>query len=120
MSKFTHEPIHDYDLAERRVRAEQSGYDVPKWVQFCEILLAEQYTLHLYEARETFSKYITVTRIDAPDKKGFKVRFSNHPPRSDRERMRDCDFFVGKTHAGTFYNTQQALDAVRKHFQMQV
>ena len=117
-NKLTHARVDADELAYRKERAENGNYDVPKWVLFCETLMQENFILHLYEARETFSKYITITHADAPNIK-YKVRFSNHPPRSDRERMKDCDFFVGKTHAGTYYNTTQALDSVRHYFQKQ-
>jgi hypothetical protein len=83
-----------------------------KWVEFCEALLKEGYWLTLYEARQTYSKYITVRKAGHSP---FKVRFSNHKPIKSRELSGDCDFFVGVTNLG-IANTQMALSAVRKHF----
>lgn len=78
-------------LAERARRAIAGGYPVPKWVQFCEAMLAKGYTVTLYEARKTVSKYLFVYNAG----QRFKVRFSNHKPGRQRQQNRDCDFFVG-------------------------
>lgn len=92
-----------------------AGYeDTPKWITFCETLLTDGYTLSLYEAKKTYSKYITVIR----GQKQFKVRFSNHKPILYRELRGDCDFFVGVTNLKTT-NTAMALAAVRSFFQGQ-
>ena len=85
-------------------------YGKAKWLQFCEELL-DEYELYLYEARHTFSKYITIKKND----KSYKVRFSNHKPNWRREFNKDCDFFVGVSN----YNittTEDALKAVNKYF----
>ena len=96
--------------------AVNSGYPKKaKWIEFCETLLDEGYTLRLYEARETVSKYITISKSGSP--LTFKVRFSNHRPIHSREVQKDCDFFVGVTNL-TVTNTQQALIAVRNHFKI--
>lgn len=88
------------------------GYPKAKWIVFSEILLDEGFTLQIYEAKETASKYITVSKNNM---NGFKVRFSNHKPIEYRERNGDCDFFVGVTNLGVT-NTEMALNAVRSHF----
>ena len=103
------------DLLEFRVkRAMSSGFGKQKWVEFCETLLSEGFTLTLYEARKTFSKYITVKKPGVK-RKSFKVRFSNHKPIKQRELAGDCDFFVGITHTGVT-TTKDALAAVRGFF----
>ena len=89
-----------------------SIYPKQKWVEFCETLLREGYVLSLYEARQTYSKYITVRKAG---RSPFKVRFSNHKPIQSRELAGDCDFFVGVTNLGVT-NTAMALQAVRRHF----
>jgi|JI7StandDraft_1071085.scaffolds.fasta_scaffold145277_5 hypothetical protein len=86
-------------------------YPKQKWIEFCETLMAEGYTLSLYEARATVSKYITVRSQG----KAFKVRFSNHKPIKGKEMAGDCDFFVGRTHTGV-RTTGDALIAVREFF----
>lgn len=74
-----------------------AGYGKTKWITFCERMMQEGFSCYLYEARQTFSKYITVT-----DHKNIsvKVRFSDHKPIYQRELKGDCDFFVGVTHTG--------------------
>lgn len=90
---------------------EGMGYPKAKWIEFSEILLKEDYELYIYEARKTFSKYITVMKDD----KKFKVRFSNHKPIAHRELSNDCDFFVGVTNLKVT-NTNMALKAVMEFF----
>lgn len=121
MPKYRHnldkakDEIVTYDfLQDRYERACRAGYEEKaKWILFCEQLLEEEYTLYLYEAQQTYSKYITVYRDDSM--KTFKVRFSNHKPLLWRELSKDCDFFVGVTNR-TVTTTEQALEAVRRHF----
>jgi hypothetical protein len=102
-------------LQQRAERSTSKGYAKQKWISFCEALLSDGYRLSIYEARQTFSKYITVHGRGA---KPFKVRFSNHRPIAARERAGDCDFFVGVTNL-TITTTDQALAAVRSHFAVQ-
>ena len=105
--RVTHEMLH------HRVEGlKLYGYPKPKWIEFCERLLPEGYTITLYEARRTHSKYINVSRGKAPS---FKVRFSNHAPILSREINGDCDFFVGRTNLSTT-TTSDALAAVFRHF----
>lgn len=99
-------------LQARAERSIKAGFTKQKWVEFCETLMADGYRLNLYEARTTFSKYITVRRKGA---KPFKVRFSNHKPIMRRELEGDCDFFVGVTNLGVT-TTQDALKVVKEHF----
>lgn len=90
------------------------GYEKQKWIKFCEYFLARGYTMTLYEARRTVSKYITLSNPKLKKEK-FKVRFSNHKPIRQREAAQSCDFFVGRTN---FYvtTTKQAALAVREFF----
>lgn len=72
---------------------ENTKLPVQKWIQFCYYFLDKGYKIQLYEARFTFSKYLTLIK----GKKSCKVRFSNHKPIYSREAAGDCDFFVGVT-----------------------
>lgn len=86
----------------------KDGFTKPKWIEFCEAFINYPgVTLKLYEARKTFSKYITVHY------QGFeyKVRFSNHKPIKSRELNQDCDFFVGVNHTKVT-TTEMAIKAV--------
>ena len=98
-------------LHEKWKMFEGMGYPKAKWIEFSEILIKDGYQLFIYEAKQTASKYITVTK----DNKSFKVRFSNHKPIAEKELNGDCDFFVGVTHTGV-RNTTMALNAVRNYF----
>lgn len=81
------------------------------WLAFCRIMLRRGFTVHLYEAQFTASKYVTLAKGD----KRFKVRFSNHEPLLHREANGDCDFFVGHTNFGVT-NTNGAVQASLSHF----
>ena len=111
MSKATNLPLTAEYLADRAFATAARGYDVPKWIGFCQVLLGEGYEVSLYEARRTVSKYVTVRRGG----RAFKVRFSNHKPIASRELAGDCDFFVGVTHLSVT-TTAQAYTAVQRFF----
>jgi hypothetical protein len=98
-------------LQHRAKALEEKGYPKAKWIEFCERLMAHGYSMRLYEARQTFSKYITVM---ARNGRSVKIRFSNHKPIKARELANDCDFFVGITHTGT-RTTADALAFVKEH-----
>ncbi len=108
MNLNKNEIIIDSSFLEHRAKScVNKGFSKQKWISFCEVLLAKGFSIKLYEARETVSKYITVYRND----KNYRVRFSNHKPSYNREKNRDCDFFVGVTHTGT-RTTNDALKAI--------
>jgi hypothetical protein len=114
MSKITNEPLTWDILTTRYEMAKRRGFvQKAKWIIFSETLLAKGFTLQMYEAKLTVSKYIVVTRPGS-DKK-FKVRFSDHMPAEGRIKRSDCDLFVGKSQFG-WINTQQALKVVLNHF----
>lgn len=98
-------------LGARAERLALMGYRKPRWVEFCEFTLRAGWTVSLYEARHTRSKYITVS----DGRRSFKVRFSDHKPIKHREIGGDCDFFVGVTHLGVT-TTGDAVRAVRAFF----
>ena len=110
--KLTDAQVTPGILAHRTNGLAAQGFPKPKWIRFCEVLLAEGYTLTIYEARQTASKYITVSYAGVG---AFKVRFSNHKPIANRELAGDCDFFVGITNF-TRTHSLQAVQAVRAHF----
>jgi hypothetical protein len=87
------------------------GYPKSRWIAFCETLIAAGFHVSLYEAKETLSKYVTISDGDSK----YLVRFSNHRPNKRRELAGDCDFFVGVTHTGV-RTTDDALEAVSRHF----
>lgn len=98
-------------LTVRAARSAALGYSKPRWIEFCEVALRRGFAVSLYEARRTFSKYVTLRK----DGKAFKVRFSNHKPIKSREVGKDCDFFVGVTNLSVT-TTDDALRAVAAHF----
>lgn len=99
-------------LETRTARSVNAGYSKQKWIEFCETLIAQGFHLHLYEAKHTESKYITVKKAGV----SYIVRFSAHKPNKEKEATGDCDFFVGVTHLGVT-TTKNALDAVYHFFQ---
>lgn len=110
--KLHHGRVVNSDFLNARTqRATAAGWKKAKWVHFCETLLEAGYTLSLYEAQATYSKYVTVKK----GKQRFKVRFSNHKPIKHREIKGDCDFFVGITNLGVT-TTSDALKAVQEFF----
>ena len=109
--KATNRPINLDFLKHRVAYSKSLGYEKPKWIEFCEVMLVYGYTLTLYEARETVSKYITVSN----GTKSFKVRFSNHKPIKARELQGDCDCFVGRTNLGVT-TTHQAIQKTLQFF----
>lgn len=90
-----------------------AGYAKPKYVEFCEEMLARGHKCTLYEARETVSKYVTVY---GPGDVTYIVRFSNHRPNRVREARKDCDFFVGQVNFGQWKTTTEAISAVENCF----
>ncbi|MBO6507323.1 MAG: hypothetical protein JJ979_02365 [Roseibium sp.] len=111
--KATHRKIDKQYLDGRLNGLKAAGYGKTKWIEFCETMLNYGFDLSLYEARQTVSKYITVT--SRASKKSFKVRFSNHRPNRYREEGGDCDFFVGRNNH-SISTTDQAIEATLEHF----
>lgn len=109
MSKVSNLRITRDFLDKRANDAIQKGYPKAKWIEFCEEMLSSGYDVFLYEARKTFSKYITIHH----GKQRYKVRFSNHRPIPARELKGDCDFFVGVTNL-TVTRTHDAIAAVHR------
>lgn len=99
--------INSVFLEKRANSCMAKGFSKQKWISFCEVLISKGFSIKIYEARETVSKYITVFK----DGKYFRVRFSNHKPNYTREKNKDCDFFVGVTHTG-IRTTEDALKAI--------
>jgi hypothetical protein len=114
MAKITHEPL-TWDILSRRFEiSRKKGFtQKQKWIVFSELLLSKGFSLTLYEARQTVSKYITVTKPGST--KTFKVRFSNHMPGKSRVYNTDCDLFVGRSQRGVI-TTEFALKVVLNHF----
>lgn len=100
------------DFLDKRIKfLKQNSWPKSKWIYFCEEMMRLGFTVELYEARQTKSKYCTVKR----DGKSYKVRFSDHKPIKQRELRNDCDFFVGVTHTGV-RTTHDAIHAVCNFF----
>ena len=81
---------------------------ISKWIRFCQFFMERGFEVRLYEATNSVSKYVTLTRKGS----SFKVRFSNHMPIERREANRDCDFFVGVTHYGITRARDAAIAAI--------
>jgi hypothetical protein len=90
----------------------KSVWPVPKYISFCRKALEAGYRVKLYEAQRTVSKYVTVRY----HKYTYKVRFSNHKPLLEREKQKDCNFFVGITNLRTT-TSDMAWAAMTKFFE---
>lgn len=110
--KLDKDPITMRDIAKRKARSLGMGYEPQKWLLFCEEMLKSGYKVTVYEAQETFSKYI---RVYGAGDTWYQVRFSNHKPNKGRELAGDCDFFVGVTHTGV-RTTSMAIQATKDYF----
>lgn len=107
MRKITNKYL-TFEILEQKT---SEKYGKAKWIIFSEELLKKGFKVSLYEARRTFSKYLTVEK----DGLQYKVRFSNHKPAKEREKNNDCDFFVGVSNFKVT-TTEDALDAVYNYF----
>ena len=85
-------------------RLARRDYPKSRWIEFCERMLAEGYTVDLREAHSTVSKYVTVWNLG----RKFTARFSNHG--ATRQDNDPVDFFVGVNSFGTT-TTEQAIEA---------
>ena len=103
MPKLTNKYL-TFEILEQKT---SEKYGKAKWIMFAEELLKKGFRVSLYEARRTFSKYLTVEK----DGEKFKVRFSNHKPNKEREEHCDCDFFVGVSNYKVT-TTEDAFNAV--------
>lgn len=112
--KATNITVTQNFLKQRTEFLKANDWPKSKWIYFCEEMMRLGFTVELYEARQTKSKYCTVKR----DGRTFKVRFSDHKPIYHREIAGDCDFFVGWTHTGV-RNTHDAVHAVCNFFGVQ-
>lgn len=103
-------------LEAKKKKLSAGGWPVSKWIQFCEAMLNDGYHLTVMEAWTTKSKYIYVTNSNrAPNRRLYKVRFSNHKPNPRTQEAMDSDFYVGVSH-GQVTRTEDAIVAVRNFF----
>lgn len=115
--KATNMVVTSNFLQSRTKFLRENNWPKSKWIFFCEEMMRLGFSVELYEARQTKSKYCTVRHPDHRSK-AYKVRFSDHKPIYQREMAGDCDFFVGHTHTG-IRTTQDAINAVCNHFGIQ-
>jgi len=102
-------------LEDRAAYLTANDWPVSKWILFARDLLEAGYTVRLYEARNTVSKYLTIS--DTPSgQPPVKVRFSNHKPGQAREAEADSDFYVGQVNNGPYQTTADARVWVETHF----
>ena len=101
-------------LETRITNVRNAGYPVSRWLIFSRDLIARGFTVRLYEAKATVSKYLTISRPET-GRKPCVIRFSNHKPAKHREERGDCDFFVGRTNF-TVTTTEDAKDFVEEWF----
>jgi len=110
--RATREKFDLRKYAQLHLNYQQAGYALPKWVQFCAYFAIDLgFEVTYYDSVSTVSKYVYVREKE----KTFKVRFSNHKPNKQREKERDCDFFVGLNNYG-WSRTEDAIRATEEFF----
>lgn len=103
------EEINAARLEELKKQYKADGWPVPKWLQFCEAMLHDGWTVRVYRAQTTISKYVHITK----GRKRLKVRFSNHRASWRTEAVGDSDIYVGVGNRGTI-TTEQVIEIIRK------
>jgi len=81
------------------------GYDLPKWLIVARTLLINKWSVAVYRAKTTESKYLYVIKLGNP---GYKIRFSTHRPGEAKELYNDSDYYVGESRKG-FMSAGQLL-----------
>lgn len=81
-------------------------YATPKYLLFIKNLLEDGWAVKLYTAG--VSKYVFCLKGDHL----YKIRFSNHKPRVDKELEEDCDFYVGVSNLAV--NTTEEIEQIIK------
>lgn len=109
-------PITLAYLRARTKMLEGKGYDKPRWITFCEVMIEHGLSVYLKEAKSTVSKYIMVT--GEAGARPFKVRFSNHRPNRKMQEREDSDFYVGVSN-GKVATTNDAIAAVLEHHKVE-
>ena len=100
-----------YDLAIRARNVKNKGFNTPKWIDYCNVMLRAGYRVWVYEPPKSRSKYVTVLHPKYGRK--FRVRFSNHKPITQLENSDNCDFFVGRNNY-SISTTKEAIAATFK------
>lgn len=93
----------------QKLRMAAKGFEVQKWVEFCQYFYTLGLDVRVHESKSTFSKYVYIRK----GRKVFKVRFSNHKPNKLKQRHSDCDFYVGISH-GVTTTTKDAIIATKE------
>ncbi len=87
----------------------KQNYLVPKWIQFSEELIKNEWIVKLHRAKTTVSKYLYIFKNNLE----YKIRFSNHKANKEKEFSNDCDFYVGIGNRGVI-TTEQLLEIIKK------
>lgn len=83
-----------------------SQYPTPKYLTFIRNMLEDGWAVKLYTSG--VSKYVFCLKGEHL----YKVRFSNHKPRVDKELEEDCDFYVGISNLAV--NTTEEIEKILK------
>lgn len=102
--KLNHQIVTAEYLRTRIPFYHKKGYPTPKWIDFSLQMIEKGWTVRVYEARRTVSKYIFVSR----GSEAYKIRFSNHKAEWQKENAGDSDFYVGVGNNG-IVTTEQLI-----------
>lgn len=90
------------------------SYPLPKWIQFCELMLQLGFKVELYKAMNTRSKYVFITKNNITR----KIRFSNHKPAYTKQKIEeDSDYYVGVSHSGVI-TTEKLIEVIKEEYSL--
>ena len=87
----------------------KKGYPTPKWIQFCIAMIDLGWSVKLYRAKTTYSKYVYIIKRN----KSLKIRFSNHRASFNKEMSSDSDYYVGVGNNGII-TTEELIEIIKK------
>lgn len=83
----------------------------PEWVEFCELLMNNNYNVFLYLSKKTKSVYLSIVK----NRKMVKIRFSDHTPNFQEWLKGDIDFCLGDKRKGML-SKSEVLDILNIYF----
>lgn len=114
--KYTNNiPIETETIERIKNNFVKNFYPISKWILFCEELIKLGLQGYVYQSKTTKSKYVYIKKNK---KTYYKVRFSDHKAPLHKELYNDCDLFIGYRRTGKAINTQEAIEIIKKEFNL--
>lgn len=86
----------------------QFGYPIPKWMEFCQEMLAQGFHIVLTEHKKSSAKYLIVSF----EGQAVQVRFASEIDHTHQQWDAECQFLVGgrKSNSNTFHAIRGVVD----------